>query len=917
MARQPYTAPRLDPQLQPQAAPVDTFVVAPQVVRDDSLGDLARGLSKLDAGLSSFLDERKKQQEAEDALRAEADFHKNNREGYAEAVASGRIPAFASKAYVESYKRTQGNNAGYGLEQRFQAAYDAWGEKGDPDPAKFDAFLGGFLKENLKTDDPEVLRGLMPRLRALTENAVSKSTSDRHKALVKGNAEATGAAANISVDEAHARGLASKKGTDYEALFKNIETTRAEKLAAGSNPDDIDNLFVDAITAKAIEKRDPKLLDFLERKVPGKDYTWAQTPYGQVQKGKTIETLETMGRKGIAEQERQRKEAESKERDETTRLAIESLATNPDAPFPEDLMARGMKVEPEFRTKVNSWRDNIRKNQGSASPEALKELTWELMQSGGRNTDAILRRGMESGVLANKEDLTSAYRLAEEMKKAGVKVEEMRKSAAAGALRGTIKQRTTASADLSNPFAPEGLTDQGLAATYDFDRMLFDWAAKNPNATPAEQEEAVARIGSTILGRLGRADEGTGAATYDRQGLPNQNPYMDSSGKPVQGPQPPPAPTPAAPAPTAPAPRQQPAPAAPQGQPQLGYRVLGDRSAENVYEENGVVYRQVKPVGGDWSKPQALQPTAPAAPAAPQAPAAAPQPQAVNPQESKAWFDALPPATQRFAIDRAFQTGRPLNEIVGEAFAKSRGTQTQPPVPAEPPPVQQPQRQGAVNQEAVIQPASLLTELGAQVEAAFANFDENAPASQELVQRLGSLIEQAFGDGQGNTRSYQLAALKDDPKAAKLLDFISGPESNGNYNAWYAKANSKEDLSAYTVDGILARQNAERRAGAKSTAAGRYQIIYKTLLGLKSQMGLSGNERFTPELQDKLALQLLRNRGYDRFRQGKMSLNSFTLELAKEWASLPDPRTGRSFYAGDGLNKAHRSPTQVAQALGD
>lgn len=902
--RTPYQEPGIQIDLKPQAAPTDTFVVAPQAVRNNSLADLARGLSSLDVSLSGFLQERKAEKDKEDAIRAEADFHKNNREGFAEAVQKGLIPAYASKAYVESYKRTQGNVAGYDLEQRFQAAYDGWGGKGDPDPAKFDAFLGQFLKDNIKTDDPDVLRGLVPRLRALTENAVSKSSSDRHKALVAGNSLATGAAANIAVDEAHARGLAEKKGTDYEALFKNIEATRAEKLAAGAKPDDIDNLFVDSITAKAIEKRDPKLLAFLERKVPGKDYTWAQTPYGQVQKGKTIETLETMGRKGIAEEEKRRKELESKERDDTTRLAIESLATNPDAPFPEDLMSRGVKADPEFRTKVNSWRDNIRKNQGSASPEALKDLTWELMQSGGRGTDAILRRGMETGILANKEDLTAAYRLAEDMKKAGAKVEEMRKSSSAGTIRGVINKRTQEGNNLGNPFAPEGLSDTGLAATYDFDRLLFEWARDNPNATAAEQEDAISRIGSTILKRLGQEGDGTGEFTYDRTGLPPSNPFVGQNGRPVQGP---PAPTPAKPQ----AQPQAPAPQNPQ-QGATSADIQKLRADADYYEKtNPEAARQFR------AQADALEAKSRAA-----------TPPAASPQEAKAWFDGLDPQLKQMAIDRAFQTGRPLPEIVGEAYARSRQTAPQPQRPAEPPPAQ-PQRQGAVTnpEGAPIQPASLLEELGAQLEAAFTNFDEDAPANKELVSRLGSMIEQAFGGGDGNTRSYTLAALKDDPKAAKLLDFISGPESAGNYNAVFGNARSSADLSGYTVDGILARQNAERKAGAKSTAIGRYQIIYKTLAGLRKQMSLSGNEKFTPELQDKMALQLLRNRGYERFRSGKMSLTEFALQLAQEWASIPvivstqgqkrRVQAGESHYAGDGLNKSHVSPKQVIAALGD
>lgn len=906
--RLPYQEPRVDVELRPAASPVDTFVVAPQVVQDNSLADLARGLSKMDAGLQGMLDERKKEQDAKDAINAEADFHKNNREGYAEAIQKGLIPAYSSKAYVESYKRAQGDVAGYDLEQRFAAAYDGWGGKGDPDPAKFDAFLSGFLKDNIKTDDPEVLRGLVPRLRALTANAVAKSSTDRHSALVNGSLATAGAQVNIAIDEAHARGLATKKGTDYEGLFSFIETNRAEKIAAGANPEDLDKTAIDRIVLSAVDKRDPKLLGFFDRKVPGKDYTYGQTPYGQTQKAATIEKLETMGRKAIVEEERLRKEAESKEKDEVTRLAIESLATNPDAPFPEELLARGAKVEPEFRTKVNTWRSNIRKNQAATNPQALLELHQEIVASGGRNTDTIIARAAERGTLTNAADFDTARKLAEEMKKNGVKVEEMLKSSSATAILGVINKRTQGDSDIGNPFAPEGMTDEGFQAQLEFKRMVLDWAGKNPEATTLEKEEALAKFGAVILGRLGRKDEGTGAATFNREGLPPDNPYAAQGGQPVPSPQ---AQTPA------PAPRQPPTqPAAPSQQPQ---QPSASPDMVRKLREDAAYYEKLNPEAARQFRAKADELEAQTR----SSPVADP----VDPQAAKSWYDALPAETKQRAADMAARTGRPLSDVVLDAYTRQRQQQQQQqqqqptapvaPSPVEPPPQVQPQRQGAVSnpEGATVQLASLLEEFGSQVQAALANYDENAPANQELVRQFGALLEKAFSDGVGNTASYTLASLKDDPKAAKLLDFISGPESRGNYNAVFGRANNAEDLSAFTVDGILARQQAQRQAGAKSTAVGRYQIIYKTMAGLKRQLGLSGSERFTPELQDRMALQLLRNRGYDRFASGKMGLHEFALQLAQEWASLPDPRTGRSYYAGDGLNRSHVSPAQVAAAL--
>lgn len=62
-----------------------------------------------------------------------------------------------------------------------------------------------------------------------------------------------------------------------------------------------------------------------------------------------------------------------------------------------------------------------------------------------------------------------------------------------------------------------------------------------------------------------------------------------------------------------------------------------------------------------------------------------------------------------------------------------------------------------------------------------------------------------------------------------------------------------------TLDQI---QDIQRAHGEKtgSSAIGRYQIIRKTLAGLMKKLSLSPNLKFTPELQDRLALALLEDK---------------------------------------------------------
>ncbi|MEA3274268.1 MAG: hypothetical protein U9Q81_03015, partial [Pseudomonadota bacterium] len=80
-------------------------------------------------------------------------------------------------------------------------------------------------------------------------------------------------------------------------------------------------------------------------------------------------------------------------------------------------------------------------------------------------------------------------------------------------------------------------------------------------------------------------------------------------------------------------------------------------------------------------------------------------------------------------------------------------------------------------------------------------------------------------------------------RAGAVLDLVAGPESRGNYNAWYRAAHQSEvQLVELTVHEVRALQERLVRRNGGS-AVGRYQIIDDTLDDLIVRMGLSGNER--------------------------------------------------------------------------
>jgi conjugal transfer mating pair stabilization protein TraG len=148
-----------------------------------------------------------------------------------------------------------------------------------------------------------------------------------------------------------------------------------------------------------------------------------------------------------------------------------------------------------------------------------------------------------------------------------------------------------------------------------------------------------------------------------------------------------------------------------------------------------------------------------------------------------------------------------------------------------------------------------------------------------------------------------------------LLDLIAAPESRGNYNAWYGDAaQDRVDLSRFTVDQVRDLQADLVRSNGGS-AVGRYQFLDDTLDGLVDRLGLNGNERFSPELQDRLALQLARDAGMEDWIGGRISDERFAESLSQVWAGLPRDESNESYYEGIQGNRATVDWNTVIAAL--
>jgi len=158
---------------------------------------------------------------------------------------------------------------------------------------------------------------------------------------------------------------------------------------------------------------------------------------------------------------------------------------------------------------------------------------------------------------------------------------------------------------------------------------------------------------------------------------------------------------------------------------------------------------------------------------------------------------------------------------------------------------------------------------------------------------LGSIANSAFGalisKGEGDYNSVNRGAA-------------------GGYRA------GKEDLSNMTVAQVMAAQRAHQ-----FNAAGRYQLIGSTLADAVKSLGLKGDEKFDKGTQDRIFERYLLNnkrKAIGDYISGKSNDLMGAIHAASlEWASVADPRTGRSHYAGVGNNKASISVAEMERAL--
>lgn len=190
------------------------------------------------------------------------------------------------------------------------------------------------------------------------------------------------------------------------------------------------------------------------------------------------------------------------------------------------------------------------------------------------------------------------------------------------------------------------------------------------------------------------------------------------------------------------------------------------------------------------------------------------------------------------------------------------------------------------------------------------------------IEKRFSSVSNLDEDKVTKTRSNRLTTIPlnmaELPKWDKwLLDFIAKAEgTNDNYDAIFGNGNqSSVKYTEMTLREVIAHQKAHANKTG-SSAFGRYQFMSYTLEDLMKKHNLSPNEKFSPELQDRLAISLLEDKWLNEFKSGKKSLASFQVGVSQIWASVAKDSSGMSYYHGDKMNNhASAAGKQVRDVL--
>lgn len=280
MARRPQVT---DPNAQrikltPRATPVDQFIRPQGVAPDPSVHfHLAEALATINPNLQKFLQQTKKEGDAEDEAEG-ARLFAENRVKFAEAVRQGLLPAGANPHLQRGYRMAQLRNSATDFDTALRNAYT---ENGGPDIGDIEGFAKEFYKQNREgilgdgfTDD-EYFNAFQPMFERSIANLKQQHSAEKVKMFEERRLNEFDMEVVKAIDTVLDGGGdwdLDLSGDSSKGLAALISERAKELIGEGVPAKTVNETLRRAIIAKAEDEQDPSLLSLMDEIKTGTGY---------------------------------------------------------------------------------------------------------------------------------------------------------------------------------------------------------------------------------------------------------------------------------------------------------------------------------------------------------------------------------------------------------------------------------------------------------------------------------------------------------------------------------------------------------------------------------------------------------------------------------------------------------------------
>lgn len=514
-----------EPQVDPGAVQVSTppreriydYYIQPQRVDPSPLHDVAAALAPLSANLLALSQQQQAKKDENDKAQGEQEFWNRNSAGNAEAINNGSLPADKSKPFMEGYASQAGLNDALRLEQSIGPAYQGL-DKTQSDPAAFDNWFfpqaQNSANPNLKSN-PAYARSFGAGVARLHAQLSSRYVGDRSDAIKVGaQQEFTAAVGNIISTNVPQGPTTDGNpiGVDYNALGATLNEVRQMSAKAGMNKDYLDHSTIDTVVTKAIQDRDPTILQVLKT-LPQDPSNPNSSKLGDIEYGsqKIGDAQNTIKNATLADRARWRADTqaadEAASKDAQRQVVQGYLKDRAYIPTQDQINAIG-KVDPLFQSKLATIREGLIKgSEPVEDPQAVQQLFQRWMQGGASPRDII--DAMAAGVLTTDSSRKSAFELINTLDKYNESGGVYRITEDAG-FKQYVSQIQGLTADpkwMQNVLGTPKVTPDGQKAINEFTLAAMQHSVQNPTEGPIERRKFLNDLGDAVLKGIANRDQ--------------------------------------------------------------------------------------------------------------------------------------------------------------------------------------------------------------------------------------------------------------------------------------------------------------------------------------------------------------------------------------------------------------------------